>query len=95
MATFNDSWDYGIDNLGRRFDKKFKVIEELKKDNRLINFLKSRDWENRPDFVSNEIQNYGPMLQYLRDFFGDQKSGEMINTLFDFLDEKQDSETGL
>ncbi len=85
----------GLTILDGRLDKKFKVIEELKKDNRWINFLKSRDWKNKPDFVSNEIQNYGTMLQYSREFFGDQKSGEMINTLFDFLDEKQDSETGL
>ena len=85
----------GLTILGGRFDKKFKVIEDLKQDDRWINFLDSRDWKNKPDFVSNEIQNYGTMLQYSRDIFGDQKSGEMINTLFDFLDKKQDSETGL
>jgi hypothetical protein len=85
----------GLTILGGRFDKKFKVIEDLKQDNRWIIFLESRDWKNKPDFVSNEIQNYGTMLQYSRDFFGDRKSDEMINTLFDFLYEKQDSETGL
>lgn len=85
----------GLTILGGRFDERFKVIEDLKEDDRWVNFLESRDWKNKPDFVSNEIQNYGTMLQYSRDFFGDQKSGEMINTLFDFLDEKQDSETGL
>ena len=85
----------GLTALGGRFDKKFKVIEDLKQDDHWIDFLESRDWKNKSDFVSNEIQNYGTMLQYSRDFFGDQQSGEMINTLFDFLNEKQDPETGL
>lgn len=85
----------GLTILGGKFDKKFKVIEDLKQDDHWINFLESRDWKNKPDWVSNEIQNYGTMLQYSRDNFGDQKSDEMINILFDFLDEKQDPETGL
>lgn len=45
--------------------------------------------------MSNEIQNYGTMLQYSRDFFNDQRCDRMLEILFDYLDEKQDSETGL
>lgn len=47
----------GLTILGGRLDKKFKVIEEIKKDNRWVNFLESRDWKNILDFLNIEIQN--------------------------------------
>ena len=81
--------------LGGLAKRKFRILEPLRDKNFLMKWLESRDWLNNTDFVSNEIQNRGVMLQYARDFHRENWADDAIKITFDFLDKKQDRETGL
>ena len=52
-------------------------------------------WREKPDFVSNTVMNYGVLLQYERDFNGNESAGRALEGIFDFLNETQDPLTGL
>jgi hypothetical protein len=58
-------------------------------------YLESRDWGDRADFTSNELQNVGVMLQYARDYQGSSVASPLLELLYEVLAEKQDPETGL
>ena len=74
--------------------KEFRFLEAFKDTNFVINWLESRNWYD-PNSVSNEIQNYTNFLQYIRDFKGKSWAQSSLNTIFDWLDEKQNPEHGL
>jgi len=81
--------------LGATAEKKFRLLEPFREKNFVIGWLGSRNWRNDPAGVSNEIQNYATLLQYARDFQGEKWAGSAVEWIFDWLDEKQDPETGL
>jgi len=80
---------------GRMANKKLVYLEGFYGKDIFLNFLRSRDWADKVCYTSNEVQNIGVMLQYVRDFQNEPRAGELLNTLYDFLDNKQDLATGL
>ena len=76
-------------------EKKFKLLEPFKDRKFVVEWLESRNWRNDPANVSNEIQNYATLLQYARDFQGEEWARDAVKWILDWLDEHQDSETGL
>ncbi len=56
-------------------------------------WLKTRNWRKDAAAVSNEIQNYGTMLQYARDFQAQAWCDEVLNELYQWLDQRQSAQT--
>ncbi|MFC2066190.1 hypothetical protein ACFLUO_03890 [Chloroflexota bacterium] len=80
---------------GKPAKKKLAYLEQFYGDGHLLAYLGQRDWSGRVDNTSNEIQNLGVMLQYARDYQGNSRAKELMDILYEFLDSKQDPETGL
>ena len=104
MAENEDWWGWrhltlhaimAVTALGGIISQEFICISKLVEPDQIRAWLESRDWKERPDFVSNEVQNYGVFLQYARDFQNNSKAKESLVALFDWLDCKQDKGTGL
>jgi hypothetical protein len=75
--------------------KEVGYLRQFKNSDAFRQHLLSRDWGERADFTSNELQNVGVMLQYSRDHHNSGISAKLLEVLFDVLDQKQDPETGL
>lgn len=59
-------------------------------------WLESRDWEEQPDLVGNEVLNVGALLQYARDFQGHPHAGDTVQRLLVWLSSHHlNPETGL
>lgn len=74
---------------------RFKVLEPFYEDGFVKKWLEGKDWGERADFVSNEILNYGTLLQYARDFHNDKRAKNTLSEMYDWLDEHQEPKTGL
>ena len=81
--------------LNTKARKPFKMLDFLYHEEEVEKWLESRDWKNKPDFVSNEILNYGTLLQYARDFHKDERAAKAMQEMWDWLGEHQDPKTGL
>jgi hypothetical protein len=75
--------------------QEIKILEEFKNLNKLIDYLDTRNWTGRVDFTSNELQNLAVMFQYARDFQGDTAAAQPINIICDYIESRQDPESGL
>jgi len=80
---------------GKTARNKLGYLEQFYENGRLLVYLEQRDWGAGVANTSNEIQNLGVMLQYARDYQGDSRAKELMDILYEFLDGKQDPETGL
>jgi len=81
--------------LGAVAQRRFQFLERFRDRGCMPRWVESRRWKDNPANVSNEIQNFGTLLQYTRDFQGETWAENALNDLFDGLDAVQDSETGL
>lgn len=75
--------------------KEIRYIDQFKDEKKFRRYLSTRDWGEKAAWTSNELQNLGVMLQYVRDFQNDGKSGLLMEIMYEVLDEKQDRVTGL
>ena len=80
---------------GQPARKNLGNLERFYEKDSFLTYLRSRDWSEKAAYTSNEIQNIGVMLQYARDYQSDLRAGELLNILYEFLDSKQNPETGL
>jgi hypothetical protein len=82
--------------LGAIAPKEFRLAAEFRELGRLEEWLESRDWGQRVGWTGNEIMNVGTLLQYARDFHGDEAAGSAVAFLLDWLDRHHlDPETGV
>ncbi|MEM3627273.1 MAG: hypothetical protein QXZ25_04535 [Candidatus Bathyarchaeia archaeon] len=81
--------------LGAVAARPFAMIKPFRKKGFMSQWLATRNWENDPAGVSNEVQNYGTILQYARDFQNETWCQDALNEMYDWLDKTQDSGTGL
>ena len=104
IAAIEDWWGWrhltlhvimALTALGGVVHRPFIFLEPFLDTNYLISWLESRDWKNKPDFVSNEVQNIGTLLQYARDFHDNKRAGQAVVSLLDWLEKTQDPQTGL
>ncbi|MBD3272736.1 hypothetical protein GF385_00080 [Candidatus Dependentiae bacterium] len=102
---YNEDW-WGARHLTAHLPAAFKVLggkpkydfyflEPLYFKKNLIIWLETRKWDTRLDFVSNEIMNYGVLLQASREFFKNEKSAKSLNMMLDWLENNINQETGL
>lgn len=70
-------------------------LEPLRDPGALRDRLSSRDWGARAAWTSNEVQNIGVMLQYARDFQGDDGAQAPLDALYAEIARRQDPRTGL
>jgi hypothetical protein len=84
LALYNVPAEREIVYMNRFLDK-----------DRFRNFINSRDWGARAAWTSNELQNLGVMLQYARDYQSSPTAGDLLEVLYEAIDDHQDSETGL
>jgi hypothetical protein len=75
--------------------RRFIFLDKFRSNGSMAKWIQSRNWLENPANVSNEIQNCGALLQYARDFHGQQWTNDALNELFESLDRLQDSQTGL
>jgi hypothetical protein len=79
---------------GRAAKKEIVAVKPFLDENYFKKYLETRDWDERIDFTSNEVQNIGTMLQYARDYQGLAGADRAINLMLMYLAEKQDVGTG-
>jgi len=72
----------------------FKFLAFLYKKGEVEKWISMLPWEDKADFVSNTIMNYGVLLQYSRDYWGIEEAGHALNEIFSWLDKVQDPDTG-
>ena len=60
----------------------------------MADWLEHRAWQRDAASVSNEVQNYATLLQYARDFHEESWCQDALDEMYDWLDRRQDSQTG-
>jgi hypothetical protein len=80
--------------LGAKTYRTFECIKQFKASGRMAEWLANRNWEKDATCVSNEVQNYGTLLQYARDFQDQSWCQAALDEMYDWLDDHQNAETG-
>lgn len=80
--------------LGGTASKPFRVVDRFRRRGHMAQWLETRDWRTSAVFVSNEVQNFGTILQYVRDFQGETWCDDALNEMYNWLDGHQDARTG-
>jgi hypothetical protein len=75
--------------------KRLRFLERFRDTDYAVKWLKTRDWGGNVANVSNEVQNYTALLQYARDFQGEEWADSACKKLLECLYAMQDSKTGL
>lgn len=81
--------------LGSRPKYDFRFLKPFYDPSYVIDWLESRDWYDRIAFTGNEVMNYGCLLQYSRDFFGNKDAGNGLRVMLDWLEQKINPDTGM
>lgn len=83
--------------LGKTPKYRFKFLQRFSTQS-VVGWLDSYDWHSsclgRSD-IDNKIMNVGCLLQYQRDFFGDDEAASAIIRIKSYLKQKIDPQTGL
>jgi hypothetical protein len=83
-------------SLGTATKNTFLLLEPFKNSRYCIRWLENKDWKwGLFTDLSNKIQNHVVLLQYARDFQDQQWAKDVIEEMFDWLDDKQNKKTGL
>lgn len=75
--------------------KEIGYIKRFADKDRFYRYVNTRNWNERAAWTSNELQNIGVMLQYSRDYQNWQIADSLMEILYEALDDRQDSLTGL
>ena len=82
--------------LGHKADKPLLFLSPYKDKDKLAEWLSKLDFGDNVSWTGNEIMNIGTLLQYSRDFHSDDKSGEAVNLLLEWLSSHHiNSESGV
>lgn len=84
--------------LGARPKYKLSFVEKYYDKKTLYEWLDSYDWNGFFDHdndIDNKIMNIGVIMQYNRDYWGDDGAKEAMNNLFSYLDNKINPITGM
>lgn len=71
--------------LGERTRRSFALAEHYSRLGTLEQWLASRDFGARVAWTGNEIMNLGVLLQYARDFHGDDRAGRAVDFILEWL----------
>jgi hypothetical protein len=80
--------------LGGTARKPFCLLDNFRTPGKITEWLESRNWKQDAACVSNEIQNYATMLQYAKDFQGENWCNDALEEMYQWLDTHQDPQTG-
>lgn len=80
--------------LGGVAKKPFRILDRFRNQGQMVEWLESRNWKRDACNVSNQIQNYGVMLQYARQFQNELWCNDVLNEMYHWLDQHQDPHTG-
>jgi hypothetical protein len=81
--------------LGAVAQRKIACLEPFKNQDFVAEWLEGMNWKGDPANVVHEVQNYGTLLQYARDFQNERWAEVAVTKMLDWLDETQDPQTGL
>lgn len=84
-----------FNQLGGTPKHDFYFLEPFYSPKYVNEWLDSRDWAQRCDFVGNEVMNYGVLLQYSRDFFDNKSAGIGLMAMLKWLVNNIDPNSGL
>jgi hypothetical protein len=88
----------GYTALDSKPKHKISYVEKYYDKSYLYSWLDSFDWSIFIDHmidIDNKIMNIAVILQYNRDFFEDIEARQAMNNLYDYLDSKVNSTTGM
>lgn len=88
----------GYTALASKPKHKISYVEKYYDKSYLYSWLNSYDWSaffDHSNDVDNKIMNIAVIMQYNRDFFEDIEASQALNNLFDYLDSKVNSITGM
>lgn len=71
--------------LGGVAAKAFAYMAPYRDPAYLVDWLESREWGERVSWTGNEIMNVGTLLQYERDYHGNDRAGQAVETLLAWL----------
>ncbi|MHB9134185.1 MAG: hypothetical protein ACYDBB_24200 [Armatimonadota bacterium] len=71
--------------LGGVAAKPLRGLDPWRDPDRLVRWLEARDWGAGVAWTGNEIMNVGVLLQYARDFQGDDRAGRAVAALLAWL----------
>ena len=71
--------------LGAVADKPMSFLDRYICPDSLVEWLKSRNWVDEIAYCGNEIMNIGTLLQYVRDFQGNDKAGNAVAVMLEWL----------
>jgi len=80
--------------LGGPAARSLRCIDHFSVPGKMAGWLATLNWTEDAATVSNQVQNYGTMLQYARDFQDKGWCEATLNEMFDWLDHHQDGTTG-
>ena len=82
--------------LGAVAPKPLGFVKKWEDPDFLVKWLESSAWEGDISYTGNEIMNVGGLLQYERDFHGNDRAGKAVSVIFDWLNTHHlNPETGL
>jgi hypothetical protein len=71
--------------LGYTAARPIEWLNPWRNPDRLVKWLKERNWDQQISWSGNEILNVGTLLQYTRDFQNDNLAGHAVDVLLDWL----------
>jgi spore maturation protein CgeB len=81
--------------LGAKPSYSFEFLKGIYESGQAFEWISRLPWNEKADFVSNTVMNYGVLLQYERDFGNNASADRALQEIFSYLDQAVDSNTGL
>jgi len=72
--------------LGATAERPFALVNTFSRLDTLRSWLEDRDWGERVAWTGNEIMNLGILMQYSRDFHGNDRATQAMGFLLDWLE---------
>ena len=73
----------------------FSCLKPLYGQGATTQWLESLPWDEKPDYASNTVMNYGVLLQYECDFMGLSEAKDAMNEIYRYLEETVNPVNGL
>ncbi|WP_437222790.1 hypothetical protein SH661x_002945 [Planctomicrobium sp. SH661] len=81
--------------LGAVAKKPMRWLDQFLNRDDLVRWLEGRDWGKQVAWAGNEVLNVGTIMQYARDFQGNDRCGAAVETIREWMTERCDPKSGL
>lgn len=81
--------------LGAVARKPMRWLDQFLNRDDLVQWLEGRNWGKQVAWAGNEVLNVGTIMQYARDFQGNERCGAALDTIREWMTERCDPKSGL